>query len=477
MDTNNYLQHHGVEGQKWGKQHGPPYPLDKNASVQAAKKKKRLPKTSFGLWLKNSKLTEEEYQQAIKKINRDRSVRDGVIHDAYQIEKAANYPNQWLNDAVKAMKNVDYIRAKIKGQVVAMPVHVEEDASSKIFSPLTAKERRELELYRAQLDGFGHSDFNIPSLQHSDMNEINDFLCHYGVLGMKWGHRKAAIAGLAGGIFGANRVRKTAKNTRKGIRNSAVAGTAAGIYGAHLFRKRLKTNKKRATRTALATGAAAIPVARRAGKIMRQNITGAIATGGLDPFRGTRKAVKKNIRRAVVAGAVAGAIKRHKNKKKNRAKHSDMNDPNYIQHFGRKGMKWGQHIFGDDSDLKKHGIHIDTETGSFSIKNQKIARELYNLQHSPVGSKNKEHAPRLEKIRKMQDEKMIRAFREYEKAYKKYHKTSCASHQDGKFKIAIDNSIPELKEKYWNFDSEFTKSTVLNNAMRTRVTKTLDGGQ
>lgn len=301
MDTNNYLQHHGVNGQKWGKQNGPPYPLDKNASVQAVKKKKRLPKTSFGLWLKNSKLTEEEYQQAIKKINRDRAVRDGVIHDAYQIEKAANYPNQWLNDAVKAMKNVDYIRAKIKGHVVAMPVHVEEDASSKIFSPLTAKEKRELELYRTELEGFNHSDFNVPSLQHSDMNEINDFLCHYGVLGMKWGHRKAAIAGLAG-----------------------------GIYGAHLFRKRLKTNKKRATRAALATGVASIPVARRAGKIMRQNITGAIATGGLDPFRGTRKAIKKNVRRAVVAGIVAGSIKKHKNKKKNKAKHSDLQDSNFI---------------------------------------------------------------------------------------------------------------------------------------------------
>lgn len=33
-----YLSHHGVEGQKWGVQNGPPYPLDKNAQKQAKKK-------------------------------------------------------------------------------------------------------------------------------------------------------------------------------------------------------------------------------------------------------------------------------------------------------------------------------------------------------------------------------------------------------------------------------------------------------
>lgn len=32
-----YVEHHGVKNQKWGEQHGPPYPLDRNAARQARK--------------------------------------------------------------------------------------------------------------------------------------------------------------------------------------------------------------------------------------------------------------------------------------------------------------------------------------------------------------------------------------------------------------------------------------------------------
>ena len=32
-----YLQHHGIEGQKWGVRHGPPYPIERGASVRIKK--------------------------------------------------------------------------------------------------------------------------------------------------------------------------------------------------------------------------------------------------------------------------------------------------------------------------------------------------------------------------------------------------------------------------------------------------------
>lgn len=35
---NNYLSHHGIEGQKWYKRNGPPYPLDYNDHSAAEKK-------------------------------------------------------------------------------------------------------------------------------------------------------------------------------------------------------------------------------------------------------------------------------------------------------------------------------------------------------------------------------------------------------------------------------------------------------
>ena len=36
-EYNEYIEHHGIKGQKWGDQNGPPYPLDKNAARQARK--------------------------------------------------------------------------------------------------------------------------------------------------------------------------------------------------------------------------------------------------------------------------------------------------------------------------------------------------------------------------------------------------------------------------------------------------------
>lgn len=37
---NSYLSHHGIDGQKWGKRNGPPYPLEK--SVKKKSKTKRV---------------------------------------------------------------------------------------------------------------------------------------------------------------------------------------------------------------------------------------------------------------------------------------------------------------------------------------------------------------------------------------------------------------------------------------------------
>ena len=34
------FNHHGIEGQKWGVQNGPPYPLDKETHKQVVKDKK-----------------------------------------------------------------------------------------------------------------------------------------------------------------------------------------------------------------------------------------------------------------------------------------------------------------------------------------------------------------------------------------------------------------------------------------------------
>jgi hypothetical protein len=39
-DSNNYLEHHGVDGQKWGKRNGPPYPLNSEGKADLIKQRK-----------------------------------------------------------------------------------------------------------------------------------------------------------------------------------------------------------------------------------------------------------------------------------------------------------------------------------------------------------------------------------------------------------------------------------------------------
>ena len=38
VKSNDYLSHHGILGQKWGKKNGPPYPLDAEDHSAAEKK-------------------------------------------------------------------------------------------------------------------------------------------------------------------------------------------------------------------------------------------------------------------------------------------------------------------------------------------------------------------------------------------------------------------------------------------------------
>ena len=64
--ANNYLEHHGISGQKWGKKNGPPYPLDAedhSASEKRAGWKKSIEGNSD---YQNAKADREKKQQMYK---------------------------------------------------------------------------------------------------------------------------------------------------------------------------------------------------------------------------------------------------------------------------------------------------------------------------------------------------------------------------------------------------------------------------
>lgn len=83
---NSELSHHGKEGQKWGVMHGPPYPLDKNASVQAKKKKKSL-LTKIKDKKKGKKLQKAKEAKRQERIEKEKIINSG---DAQAVKKIAN---------------------------------------------------------------------------------------------------------------------------------------------------------------------------------------------------------------------------------------------------------------------------------------------------------------------------------------------------------------------------------------------------
>lgn len=68
LDRNDYLSHHGIQGQRWGKKNGPPYPLAPSAHSSAEKRLRLVNEGQLELWKdEQSYKTNKRYD---KKINR-----------------------------------------------------------------------------------------------------------------------------------------------------------------------------------------------------------------------------------------------------------------------------------------------------------------------------------------------------------------------------------------------------------------------
>ena len=107
-----YLEHHGIEGQKWGQRNGPPYPLDYKSHSAAEKKKNS--KSSLSGYDKKEEKRKKKADKIIKDINKggldlqsrgysQRLSNKGASSYAY-IKKSANKDKELkraLNDTFK----------------------------------------------------------------------------------------------------------------------------------------------------------------------------------------------------------------------------------------------------------------------------------------------------------------------------------------------------------------------------------------
>lgn len=137
--VNNFLEHHGISGQKWGKQHGPPYPLDRNAAKQAKLKEKakarqaREKEKTKKRIAKAQKKDEKKYQNEAKdaerkaeKTAKQKSKYSKTAESLYKHRDMYSYQEiaealqkfEWEN-RIKDYMDKDMVRAKNKAQTMA----------------------------------------------------------------------------------------------------------------------------------------------------------------------------------------------------------------------------------------------------------------------------------------------------------------------------------------------------------------------
>ena len=116
IDESNYLAHHGIKGQKWGKRNGPPYPLDSDVSTG-----KRLKTTSSNL-KKRNKLTDKQ-----KRFFKTAAAIGIAAVGTYALYKTGN-----LDKAVSAIGRQAVSKAFSSEELRAMGIDVFEPERIKI---------------------------------------------------------------------------------------------------------------------------------------------------------------------------------------------------------------------------------------------------------------------------------------------------------------------------------------------------------
>lgn len=111
----NELYHHGIDGQKWGVRHGPPYPLDRedhNEIVERshdATKKRHLSYERSGKYAK--RMTDKDLNDTIDRLQREETYRRLVSKEREE-KKAAKLAKEAKKEADERYKNQNELAKK-----------------------------------------------------------------------------------------------------------------------------------------------------------------------------------------------------------------------------------------------------------------------------------------------------------------------------------------------------------------------------
>ena len=92
-----YLSHHGIEGQKWGQQNGPPYPLD--YEDHSAAEKKALKKDLKWIKKNEKKIKDTAYKESKKEIKE----YSRLLSQKYGLNKNGKLSAAYINNFNRGM--------------------------------------------------------------------------------------------------------------------------------------------------------------------------------------------------------------------------------------------------------------------------------------------------------------------------------------------------------------------------------------
>lgn len=177
-----YLEHHGIEGQKWGKRNGPPYPLDYNDHSAAEKKK-------------NPKGKLDKYSRKEEKIER-RRLKEKYNNMRYASAVAT------IQERYKAKASGKYYRAEKKGADAEKVKRLEAQAKQKVDVSKRANKSEVksinefLSAAKKYTDTYGTrkiKDLTVDNGRITNFRKADRFITMRGTLGM------AMLAGPVGG--------------------------------------------------------------------------------------------------------------------------------------------------------------------------------------------------------------------------------------------------------------------------------------